>query len=155
MQPGIMSHTEELCSVDPERCIQELDSSTLVPAASGNKSRCSHHQNRVITNPAPYIRSFWGWGWGSPRGCACDCSTCRRGCRFPASTFAMGWRLGWEVPPDTGSVFRYVCQVPSASGGIKSQATAVTDLQQPLKGIQDGDQGWGTLYPGQNWQNRP
>lgn len=89
-------------------------------------SRCSHHQNRVITNPAPYIRSFWGWG-GSPRGCACDCSTCRRGCRFPASTFAMGWRLGWEVPPDTGSVFRYACQVPSASGGTKSQATAVAE----------------------------
>lgn len=44
-----MSHTVELCSVDPERCIRELESSTLVPAASGNVTvlpspEQSHHK---------------------------------------------------------------------------------------------------------------
>ena len=43
-------------------------------------------------------------------------------------------------PPDTGSVFRYECQAPSAPTGIKSQATAVTDLQHILKGVQVRDQ---------------
>ena len=43
--------------------------------------------------------------------------------------------------------------LPSNSTRIKSCAAAADDLQQPLKGVQDGEQ-WGTLSIGKNWQDR-
>ena len=45
--------------------------------------------------------------------------------------------------------------LPSTSTRIKSWAAAAADLQHPRKGAQDGDQEWGTLCSGKNWQNRP
>ena len=44
--------------------------------------------------------------------------------------------------------------LPSASTRTRSLVTAVTDLQT-LKEVQGGDQEWGTLCSGKNWQNRP
>ena len=46
------------------------------------------------------------------------------------------------------------CHLPSGSAKMKSLATAVADLQRTLKGAQGGDQEWGTLCSGKNWQNR-
>ena len=37
---------------------------------------------------------------------------------------------------------------------INSLAPAVTDFQYILKEVQGGDQEWGTLCSGTNWQNR-
>ena len=37
---------------------------------------------------------------------------------------------------------------------IKLGAAIAGDLQHPLKGVQGGDQEWGTLCFGKNWQNR-
>ena len=44
------------------------------------------------------------------------------------------------------------CHLPCMR--IKSQATAATDLQHPLWGVQGGHQEWGPLCSGKNWQNR-
>ena len=38
--------------------------------------------------------------------------------------------------------------MPSTSTRIKLHATAAADLQYPLKGVQGGEQKWGTLYSG-------
>ena len=51
-----------------------------------------------------------------------------------------------EMPTKNG-------HLPPASKGIKSLATAV--IQHPLKGVQGGDQEWGPLCSGKNWQKRP
>ena len=42
----------------------------------------------------------------------------------------------------------------SASIRTKSQTATAADLQQTLKGDQDGDEKGGTLCSGENWQNR-
>ena len=58
--------------------------------------------------------------------------------------------------------FPYLCQLqigtchgclPSTSTRIKSCATVAADLQHPLKGVQGGEQKWGTLCLG-SWQDR-
>ena len=45
--------------------------------------------------------------------------------------------------------------LPSTSTRIKSRTAVAADLQYPLKGTPGGDQVWGTLCSGKNWQNRP
>ena len=45
--------------------------------------------------------------------------------------------------------------LPFTSTRIKSCAIAAADLQHLLKEVQDGDQEWGTLCSGKNWQSRP
>ena len=45
------------------------------------------------------------------------------------------------------------CHLPSASTSIKSLANSAPELQDILK-FQGGDQEWGTLCSGKNWQNR-
>ena len=47
------------------------------------------------------------------------------------------------------------CHLLSGSVRIKSPASAVVDLQHPLKEVLGGGQEWDTLYSGENWQNRP
>ena len=44
--------------------------------------------------------------------------------------------------------------LPSTSTGVKSRDAAAADLQHPMKGAQGGDQKWGTMCFGKNWQNR-
>ena len=45
--------------------------------------------------------------------------------------------------------------LPTAFTKIKSHTIVAADLQHPLKGVQGGDQEWGTLCSGKHWQNRP
>ena len=44
--------------------------------------------------------------------------------------------------------------LPSTSTRVKSCAAVAADLQHPLKRFQGGEQNWGTLCSGENWQNR-
>ena len=55
-----------------------------------------------------------------------------------------------KCPPNHGQIYdpegaSANCKLPSASARIRSMATVATDLQHPLKGIQGGDEEWGTL----------
>ena len=115
-----------------------LDSSTLVPAVSGDKSWCPYHQRRVVTNPASLHHQLSGKppraDWPSPGQVRA----------LPAGEVMEagdGMAAKTGIPPQTLAVFRYKCQAPSAPTRIKSQATAVTGLQHIR-----------VRHSGQNWQ---
>ena len=116
-----------------------LDSSTLVPAVSGDKSRCPYHQHRVVTNPASLHHQLSGKppcaDWPSP-----DQVRALPAGEVMEAGDGMAAKTG--SPPQTPAVFRYKCQAPSAPTRIKSQAAAVTDLQHIR-----------VRHSGQNWQN--
>ena len=68
---------------------------------------------------------------------------------------------GHEMPPNHGQIYDSEGALPtgnwhltSASTKIKSQPLQ-TDIQHPLRGVQVGDQKYGTLCSGTNWKNRP
>ena len=111
----------------------------MVPAVSGDKTRCPHHQRRVVTNPASLHHQLSGKppraDWPSPGQVRA----------LPAGEVVEAGDGMTGSPPQALAVFRYECQAPSAPTRIKSQATAVTDLQHILKGVQAGDQEGGTL----------
>ena len=72
------------------------------------------------------------------------------------------WQLGVALPLQGSPVVFGSVDGPTknwhllcASIRIKSLATAVTNIQQNLKGLQGGDKESGTQCPGKNWQNRP
>ena len=93
--------------------------------------------------------------------------------RCDFQSFLVLWTVSWEIPnnikqtiwgillPQHAKVHhefpKFIWQLPtenwhmSSSIRIKSLATAVTDTP---KGVQGGDQEWGTLCSEKNWQNR-